>query len=129
MDQRADAGPDRAALGRAAEEIAARHLAASGLRVLERNARAGRDEIDLIAREGDAIVFVEVRCRQRGAAQDALASVGIRKRRRLLRAARRLIAEREWGSHPCRFDIVAILHGPDGFRLRHIRNAIVDDDP
>lgn len=51
------------ALGRRGEEIAARHLIAKGLTIIERNWRCARGEIDIIAREGDVLVFAEVKTR------------------------------------------------------------------
>ena len=57
--------PDpRAALGRAAEDAAVRHLERLGYEIFARNVRLGGAEIDVIARDGDAIVFVEVRSRR-----------------------------------------------------------------
>lgn len=114
-------GPKRAATahpattpsGREGEEMAARHLAERGATVLERNARTAGGEIDLVARVGATLVFVEVK-RRRSAARGAPAeAVTPFKRRRILRAARAWLA-----AHPAReergvrFDVVAIQDEP-----------------
>ena len=118
----------RAASGRAAEEIAARHLAARGFAILARNVRRRGSELDIVARDGGEIVFVEVRSRRRGSRFDPAATVGPRKRRALRRAAVRWLAENNLGDAFCRFDLVAVSVAPDGYRLRHLRGVFVDED-
>jgi putative endonuclease len=71
------------AVGRRAEDAAAAHLAALGMRVLMRNLRAPGGEIDIVAKDGDTIVFVEVKARSSHAFGSALAAVDARKRRRI----------------------------------------------
>lgn len=94
--------------GEAAEAQAASFLAARGFEILERNFRTRLGEIDLVARDGATLVFVEVRRRRSSAAWGgAAASVDGLKRRRLAAAARYYLARfRE--EPPCRFDVVAI---------------------
>lgn len=111
---------DRAATGRAAEALAARFLEGRGLRVIERNYRCRRGEIDLIARDGATLVFVEVRLRTGGRFGGAAASIDARKRARLLLAARHYLAGRP--DTPCRCDVV-LLDRLDGERVEWIRNA------
>ena len=71
------------AAGQHAEQIAAAHLALLGMQVLARNVRGAGGEIDIVAREGDTIVFVEVKARSSAAFGSALAAVDARKRRRI----------------------------------------------
>lgn len=111
----AAARPGRAATtpkGRAGEDEAARFLEMRGLSVLARNVRAGGGEIDLVAVEGEAVVFVEVKWRRdasRGAPAEAVTAV---KRRRLLSAARAWLADNPSGAaREVRFDVVAIDAG------------------
>lgn len=93
-------------LGRAHEARAARYLKREGLRILARNVRVGRDEIDLVARDGDTAVIVEVRFRHTGILA-ADHSVTRAKTQRLLRAWRRLARElRLPPSTSVRFDLV-----------------------
>ena len=108
----------RAETGRAAEEAAAELLLAKGLSILEKNFRAKVGEIDLIARDRDEVVFVEVRARTSASYGGAAASVGGAKRRKLIRAARVWLQARAW-TGPCRFDVVAL----DAGRAEHIPAA------
>jgi putative endonuclease len=105
--------------GRQAEDEAARHLRAQGLEVIERNFRCRGGEIDLVARDGEHLVFVEVRLRRNHAFGGPLASVDRRKQSRILLAARHYLARRGDG-RACRFDVVGI----DGEgRLHWVRDA------
>jgi putative endonuclease len=106
--------------GSAAEDLAERFLRRHGLAIVERNFRCKGGEIDLVARDGDAIVFVEVRLRRSGSHGGATASVDAAKQRRVLHAARVYLAGR--GDAPCRCDVVA-LDGLDPARIDWIRNA------
>ena len=99
---------DRLETGRLGELAARRHLEEAGYVVLEMNARRGRHEIDIVAEDDGVLVFVEVRSRRgrrMGAPEE---SIDAAKRRRLVEAAHRYLAEsgnwdREW-----RIDIVAV---------------------
>lgn len=97
------------ARGRAAEALVASYLEARGWVILARNARVGRDEIDLVALDGATLVCVEVRQRRKGAMVSALASVTPAKQRRMRRAALRLAAERE--ARELRVDVAAVTDG------------------
>lgn len=95
--------------GAAAEDAAERHLCASGCRVLARNARYREGELDLVVRERDVVVFVEVRLRASERYGGALASVDVYKQKRLARAAHRWLAEHYGERWPaCRFDVVTV---------------------
>jgi putative endonuclease len=104
--------------GDAAEERAARHLAERGLAIVARNYRTRLGEIDLIAREGGTLVFVEVRKRSNAEFGGAAASVDHRKRSRIEAAARMYLA-RLAHEPPCRFDVVTL----DGDHTEWIRAA------
>ncbi len=97
---------DRRTAGRTAEELAARFLEARGLVILERNFRCRAGEVDLIARDGRTLVFVEVRLRAGRAFGGAAASVDARKQAKVLRAAGFYLANRP--EQPCRCDVVAL---------------------
>jgi putative endonuclease len=104
--------------GRAGEDRAARFLEESGYRVVRRNVRLPGGEIDLVCREGDVIVFVEVKSRTSGRFGSALGAVDSRKRSTL----RRLAADYVQIVAPnasVRFDVVAM----DGDRMTLHRNA------
>jgi putative endonuclease len=94
--------------GDLAEQRAARYLTARGLRLLAVNLRCKAGEIDLLMRDGSVLVFVEVRSRSNTRFGGALASVGHRKRDRLIRTARYFLHTTWQGEVPrCRFDVVA----------------------
>lgn len=109
--------------GREAEDIAERWLRASGYAILARNVRYRRGELDIVARQGGVIVFVEVRARRAGGRFDPAATLGRAKHRALRRAAVRWLARHGAGNLPARFDIVAVEIGPGGFRVRHLPGA------
>ncbi|MCM2326688.1 MAG: YraN family protein [Lysobacter sp.] len=98
--------------GEEAEELAARFLADRGLEIVARNYRTRLGEVDIVARDGPALVFVEVRARSWSAYGGAAASVDFRKQRRIVAAARHYLA-RLRAEPPCRFDVLT-LQGPQG---------------
>jgi putative endonuclease len=118
---RADAAP-RAELGARAEALAAEYLARQGLVLVARNFRTRRGEIDVIARDRDTLVFVEVRLRSGAAFGGAAASITPAKRARLISAAHAYLAtlERE---PPCRFDAI-LLDSLDATRIAWERNIL-----
>lgn len=93
--------------GAQAESLAADFLERHGLAILARNFRTRRGEIDLVARDGDTIVFVEVRLRARSDFGGAAGSVTARKQRRIVSAAQAWLA-RLRREPPCRFDAVLL---------------------
>lgn len=121
------AGGDRRRLrGAAAEEAAARHLAALGYRVLERNWRCRTGEIDLIARDGSTLVFVEVRSKRTGSRfGTALEAVTPRKIRQVRDVAGVYLTFHPHMDGPVRFDVVAVTLRPDDSvaDLRHVKAA------
>lgn len=107
------------AQGREGEQAALRHLSGHGLALVEANFTCRGGEIDLVMRDGDTLVFVEVRQRADMRHGGAAASITPAKIRRLVRAAQ-FYLQRFPSLPPCRFDVVAI----DGEQLNWIRNAI-----
>ena len=104
--------------GQKGEQAALAYLRGQGLRFIEANFQCKGGEIDLILRDGDEVVFVEVRQRADGEHGGALASIGAAKVRRLVRAASFWLLTQPAAA--CRFDVVAIEDG----RLEWLRNAI-----
>ncbi len=90
------------------ERQAAEWLTTQGLTIIERNFRARTGEIDLIALDGRALVFIEVRYRSNPRFAGAAASVDRRKQRKLLRTAQCYLQRRpRLARRPCRFDVIA----------------------
>ena len=113
-------------IGRRGEDAALRHLEAAGLVLLERNYRCRGGEIDLVMREGETLVLVEVRLRSSDEFGGAAASVDRGKQRRVAQAAKHLMLMRpQYRRMPARFDVVAIERGEAGGAqdLRWIRDA------
>jgi putative endonuclease len=117
-------GNARQALGRSAEDAAAACLRRAGLTVVERNVRFPEGELDLVCREGERWVFVEVKCRQARWGDPPAAAVSPAKRNRLVRLAQHYVKARRLGDPRCRFDVVAVTVEPDGrLSLRHLPAA------
>lgn len=97
------------------------------MEVLERNVRSRLGELDLVARDGDTLVFVEVKTRRDDAFAAPELSVTAAKRRKLVRLAEAYLQRLPGPPPPCRFDVVAVLL-PDGRppEVRHIRDAFGD---
>jgi putative endonuclease len=105
------------------ETAAARHLERRGLRILARNWRIRMGELDLVARDGGTLVFVEVKTRVSGDFVDPALGVDGRKRRQLRRLAEAYLAMEHPRPGPCRFDVVSVLLGAEGPAVRHIVDA------
>lgn len=111
-----------AARGRAGEDAAEALLRRDGWRVLARNWRQGRHELDLVCEDGDDLVFVEVRTRAENGLVSPAESVTPAKRRNLVRAARAYLAAHKAWDRGCRFDVVCVTAGTT-IRTEHIRDA------
>src|SRR5262249_15358420 len=110
--------------GLRAEDEAARTLTAAGLSVIDRNVRLTGGELDLVCRDGDAWVFVEVKARRRGWDDAPRAAVAWRKQHRLVTLALRYLRRRGLHDVRCRFDVVEVITD-DGrpAEVRHVRSA------
>jgi putative endonuclease len=109
-------------LGDRGERAAERHLKRQGLRVITRNYRTPWGEIDLIARDRDTLVFVEVKTRRRGQPAEAVTP---EKQRRLTNAALRFLRRFNLLEQRARFDVVAVVwpHDDQPPTIEHIMNA------
>lgn len=116
--------------GRIGEQLACAHLSALGWRLIERNARTRFGEIDIVAAEGSALVFVEVKTLRAGGGgpEGPLAAIGPRKRLQVRRLARAWLAERPRAAGPSarfeviRFDAIGIVIGA-GDRLLDLEHV------
>lgn len=109
--------------GRLAEQLAADCLTYEGIEVAARNERVGGVEVDILARDGDVWLVVEVRARSRTDYGGAGETIDRGKRERLLRAARAL-AQR--GCALVRIDVITVEPGASGLRIEHVRNAVTE---
>jgi putative endonuclease len=111
-------------IGDAFEDRACAHLERAGLRLLTRNFHTRYGELDLVMREGDTLVFVEVRYRRDRAFGGAGASVTRAKQDKLIRAAQGFLAAHpEHAQRPCRFDVVSFDGPRETARCDWQRNA------
>ncbi|MEW6546362.1 MAG: YraN family protein [Bacillota bacterium] len=104
------------------EEVAARYLEELGYRIVARNYRTRWGEIDIIARDGPVLAFVEVRRRGAGSLAHPAETVGRSKRERLARTAADFLGNRGWWHFACRFDVVTITDSEEP-EVRLIRDA------
>lgn len=114
------------AAGAWGEKTAEIFLIKSGFRILGRRVRIGdRDELDLVARDGDVLVFVEVKTRGSESFGRPVAAVNPQKRHYLSRAAVRYLQRLKTRPEAFRFDVVEVIGAPADPRpeIRHIRNA------
>jgi putative endonuclease len=113
----------RQALGVDGEDVACRVLEARGYRILARRYRTRIGEIDVVARQGECIVFVEVKTRRDGRFGDPAAAVTAEKQRRLTVMASDYLARHRLERVPARFDVVGILVGEGRPRVDVIVDA------
>jgi putative endonuclease len=114
-------GDDKTKLevGATGEDRAVDHLVRRGLRIVERNYRCKVGELDIVARDHDVLVFVEVRSRRSTEFGSALDAISWHKRRKVTRVAMAYLAARKPRFVEARFDVVAIT----GEELVHIKDA------
>ncbi len=116
----------RQRLGQRGERLAERYLTGHGLTILERNYRCPAGEADLIARDGDTLVFVEVRTRRGQDYGTPEESITPRKQAHLLAVAQTYLAGHGLNDIPWRIDVIAVEMSARGelLRVEHIENAI-----
>lgn len=111
-------------LGRSGEALAAEYLMAHGWTIVERNYRCGRKEIDLIARQGDSVAFIEVKTRKTCGFGHPLEALTASKRREIETVARCWIARHGSPGLEYRFDAIAVLWPESGKpAITHLKDA------
>lgn len=109
-------------LGRKGEDAAAEFLVKKGYKILKRNWKAGRPEVDIIAEDSNYIIFIEVKTRTEDFLVPPSAAVTREKQRSIIFCADRYI---QWNNvrKECRFDVVSVVFSGDSFSIEHIENA------
>jgi putative endonuclease len=102
------------ALGKTGENLACEEITRRGYAILARRYRTRAGEIDIVARDGDAIVFIEVKTRRTGRRGTAADAMTVAKRRQVGQMALDWLARHRLMSARCRFDVVAIAFGDGG---------------
>ena len=111
-------------IGRVAEDLALAHLCNEGLRLVQRNFCCRGGELDLVMRDGETLVFVEVRSRRGNRYGSAEESVTATKQARLRKAAAfYLLRHPDWSNSCCRFDVIAVTQNSKDPRINWIPNA------
>jgi putative endonuclease len=112
-------------LGRIGEEVAARYLEHHGFSIVARNWRCREGELDIIARDGGELVFVEVRSRRRRGFLEPSEWFPVAKRRKLLVVARAYLYQS--GEEGGRFDVIGVVLAPRGPEITHYRGAFGEE--
>lgn len=110
--------------GQAGEEMAIKALKRKGYRIIERNYRTRLGEIDVIAQEGDCLVFVEVKKRNTGLFGEAVCSIDERKKRHLVNAALFYLKTHDGFGKSIRFDVIGI----DADKVKLVKNAFLVEE-
>ena len=121
----------RTLLGKKGEDLAAWHLQQQGFVILARNYRQKRGEIDIIAQDGQTLVFLEVKTRQPAASYFPAEAVTPRKQMQISRTAQEYLLQHNMQNTPARFDVISISMSATGIpKIDHITNAfdILHDD-
>lgn len=116
-------GETKIGVGKHGEELAVRHLADAGYRIIERNYRCLLGEIDVVAKDGETLVFVEVKSRRGGGFGDPQEAVDSRKQEKISKIAQYYLKEKRLQNVRARFDVVAVRIMPGGSRIKVIQNA------
>jgi putative endonuclease len=109
-------------LGIKGEDLAAEHLKKAGYKILNRNWRTGKLEVDIIAENKDFIVFVEVKTRSDDFLVDPKTAVNTEKRRSMIYAAETYI-KRNYIDKECRFDLITVIRKGDTHQIDHLEDA------
>lgn len=114
----------RKLFGDRGERAAVRYLRSQGYRIIARQARNRLGELDIVAEDGDWLVFVEVKTRQSDVRGRPMEAVTLEKQRQLTRAALAWLKARGWLGRRCRFDVIAITWAEGGApQIEHFAHA------
>lgn len=116
---------NRRQLGASGEQIAAKFLSERGYEIIGRNVRFRAGELDLVARDGETLVFVEVKTRLSNRVGTGEEAITLTKQRQLARLAQVYLAGQGGGASACRFDVVVVTPSGDGWQCNHLQNAFV----
>ena len=106
------------------EELTAQYLEGQGYVIVGRNVRFGRGELDIVCRDRDELVFVEVKTRRSFPDDEPVQVLSVRQERMLKYTADGYMQEHVKELTPMRFDVVGVVEGEDEYRLQHVRSAL-----
>ncbi len=111
-------------VGKKGEHIAVEYLRNEGYEILETNYRFGHTEIDIVAKEGDELVFIEVKTRRSDEYGDPADAITEVKEERFRHAAEGYFYEHELEDQMCRFDFIGIKLDGTNIRIQHVKNVL-----
>ena len=114
---------DNKSLGSRGEEAAALYLKHHGYKILERNFRVPAGEIDIVAEQGDTLVFAEVKTRRSDRCGRPAQAVDYRKQQKIIMIAKWYLRQRHMEECPCRFDVLEVYARGETCRIRHLAGA------
>jgi putative endonuclease len=109
--------------GQRAEQVVAAYLQGRGWRILARNWRFRHKELDLVAKRGQTVAFIEVKARRAPLLGHPLDAITVRKRREMALAARAWVAIHGQSGDTYRFDAAVMIAGPGGLAVEHFEDA------
>ena len=117
---------ERHETGKIGEDIATRYLEQIGYEIIQRNFQCKIGEIDIIAKDKDEIVFVEVKTRASALYGQPKDAVDITKKKHIYRSAEFYIYIRHLENYPVRIDVIEVYKKQGEFKVHHITNAITE---
>jgi putative endonuclease len=114
---------DSAALGKKGEEQAAAALEAAGMKIIAKNVRSKYGEVDIVALDGETVVFAEVKAWSAYGMEDLQYSINIRKQRKIIKTANFFLSEnREYSRMAVRFDVIFVKNNS----ISHLASAFME---
>lgn len=110
-------------LGRKGEALAVKYLKRQGYKIIERNFRLRSGEIDIVARDGNQLVFVEVKTRSSNNQEFLRTSVNRNKEKRLIKTATYYLGKQKYHGLTSRFDVVFVVNDNGRSKIEHIKEA------
>lgn len=114
---------NKRSLGIWGEDYACGHLKRQGYEIIERNFRLKFGEVDIIAKQGDEIAFIEVKTRTNNNDEFFAASVNRGKQKRIIKAATHFLSKQEYNNMTGRFDVIFISGNGKDKNIEHIKDA------
>ncbi len=113
------------AVGNKGEDIAVKYLSEKGYKIIDRNYQYGHGEIDIIAKDKDELVFIEVKYRRSLEYGNPEDSITKKKQAQIRKVAEAYLYENDIEDNLCRIDVIAILHYPNSKpEITHYQNAL-----
>ena len=109
-------------LGKLGEKLAAEHLLDKGYTILARNYSFGRAEVDIVAQDGDQLVFVEVKTRESSYLSDPEYTIPMKKQRQVVKASDAYVKEHDL-ENESRFDVITVIVNRQYTKIDHLEDA------